>query len=111
MRKLIIFITFFIFLSGPAITFGQDFNDGIIAIKNGNYEEAVRIFRIAAKKGDKYAQHCLGVLLQKGIGVEQNYEESFKWVELAAKQGLLQAEFDLGIFIYHKNHKKGAPKN
>ena len=108
MLRLIIFTAFFIFLIGPSITFGQDFNDGIIAIKNRNYREAVRIFRIAAEKGDKYAQHCLGVLLQKGIGVKQNHEESLKWMELAAKQGLSQAIFDLGILIYHK---KGVPEN
>ena len=107
MHKLVFLIVFFIFLSGPAVIFGQDFADGMIAIKNENYEEAVRIFRVAAEKGDKHAQHCLGVLLHKGLGVRQNHEESFKWLELAAKQGLSQAKFDLGILIYHK---KGLPK-
>ena len=108
MHKLFFFTVFFILLSGSAVTFGQGFNDGMIAIKNGNYKEAVRIFRVAAEKGDKHAQHCLGVLLHKGLGVRQNDEESFKWLDLAAKQGLSQAELDLGILIYHK---KGVPEN
>ena len=99
---------FFIFLSGPAITFGEEFNDAIIAIKNGNYQKAIKIFRVAAEKGDKHAQHCLGVLLHKGLGVKQNDEESFKWLEFAAKQGLSQAKLDLGILMYQK---KGVPEN
>ena len=108
MNKLVFLIAFFIFLSCPAFTFSQDFDDAMIAIKNGKHEDAIRIFRVAAEKGDKYAQHCLGVLLHKGLWVKQDYEESFKWLELAAKQGLSQAKFDLGILIYQK---KGVPKN
>mgnify|MGYP001317948826 CR=1 FL=1 len=108
MRRLVIFIAFFIYSSSAFIAFGEDFKDGLKAIKSGNYEEAVRVFRIAAEKGNKYAQHCLGVMLHKGLGVKQNQKESFKWLELAAKQGLSQANFDLGILIYHK---KGIPEN
>ena len=108
MDRVILCIAFFIFLSSPAVTFGQDFNDGLIAIKNGNYEQAIKIFRFAAEKGDKHAQHCLGILLHKGLGVKKNHEEAFKWLQLAAKQGLSQANFDLGILVYQK---KGVPEN
>ena len=108
MYRLFCLAVFFIFLNVPADTFGEGFSEGMIAIKNRNYNEAVRIFRIAAEKGDKHAQHCLGVMLHKGLGVEQNNEEALKWLELAANQGLSQAKFDLGILIYHK---KGVPEN
>ena len=108
MHRIIFFTAFFTFLSSHAVAFGHDFNDGLIAIKNGNYEQAIRIFRVAAEKGDKHAQHCLGVLLHKGFGVKQNHEEAFKWLQLAAKQGLSQANFDLGILVYQK---KGVPEN
>ena len=107
-HRLFFFVAFFISLSGPTITCAQDFNDGLIAIKNGNYEQAIKIFRVAAEKGDKHAQHCLGVLLHKGLGIKQNHEEAFKWLQLAAKQGLSQANFDLGILVYQK---KGVPEN
>jgi uncharacterized protein len=108
MRRLIIVTAFYIFLSIPASTYGQDFKAGLSAIESGDYEEAVRIFREAAEKGDKHAQHCLGVMLHKGLGVKKNNVESFKWLELAAEQGLSQAKFDLGILIYHKT---GVPLN
>jgi uncharacterized protein len=77
-------------------------------VNNGNYKEAVKIFRVAAEQGDKFSQHCLGVMLYKGQGAKQNYTESFKWLNLAAKQGLLQAKLDLSIMIYHK---QGPPNN
>ena len=108
MHRVILFTAFFIFLSTPAVAFDQDFSDGLVAVENGNYEQAIRIFRVAAEKGDKHAQHCLGVLLHKGVGVKQNHEEAFKWLQLAAKQGLSQANFDLGILVYQK---KGMPEN
>ncbi len=107
-QRLFFIIAFFLFSSLPAIIFADNFADGMIAMKNRNYEEAVRIFRVAAEKGDKHAHHCLGVLLHKGVGAKQNHKEAFKWLELAAKQGLSQAKFDLGVMIYQK---KGVPEN
>ena len=108
MQKLVFFFTFCIILISPLITFASDYSDGMNAMKNGNYEEAVNFFRIAADSGDSRAQHCLGVMLNKGQGVKQNYEESFKWLNLAAKQGFSQAKLDLEILIYHKH---GIPEN
>ena len=102
MKVLVLFITFCAFLSNPFVSFATDFSHAQTAKINGNYEEAVNMFTVAAEKGDKHAQHCLGVLLHKGLGVRQNHEESLKWLELAAKQGLSQAKFELGILIYSK---------
>jgi uncharacterized protein len=107
MRRLVFYFILFVFFIIPFVTFASTFNDGLNAVKNGNYEKAVKIFRLAAEKGDKFSQHCLGVMLYNGQGIKKDYKESFKWLDLAAKQGLSQAEFDLGILIYHK---KGVPK-
>ena len=72
------------------------------AMKNRDHEEAVKLFRVAAEKGDKFSQHCLGVMLYKGQGVKNNYAEGFKWLNLAAKQGFSQAKLDLAIMKYRK---------
>ena len=108
MQKLVLFLVLCLFLINPLIVFAGNYSDGMNAMKNGNHEEAVKFFRIAAEKGDSRAQHCLGVMLNKGQGVKQNHEESFKWLKLAAKQGFSQAKLDLAILIYHK---KGIPEN
>jgi uncharacterized protein len=101
-RKLVSFFILCIFLISPLITYASDYSDGMNAMKNRNYEEAVKFFRVAAEAGDSRAQHCLGVMLSKGQGIKQNYEESFKWLNLAAEQGFSQAKLDLAILIYHK---------
>ena len=108
MQRLVLFFVLCVFSINPLIAFASNYSDGMNAIKNGNHEEAVKLFRVAAENGDKFSQHCLGVMLYKGQGVKQDYQESFKWLDLAARQGLTQAEFDLGILIYHK---KGIPEN
>ena len=108
MQRLVFCLILCVLLIFPFATFASTFNDGMNAMKNGNYDEAVKIFQLSAEKGDKLSQHCLGVMLYKGQGVKQDYQESFKWLDLAARQGLTQAEFDLGILIYHK---KGIPEN
>jgi TPR repeat protein len=107
-HKLVFLFVLCIILINPLIADASDYSDGMKAIKNEKYEEAVKFFRIAAEKGDIRAQHCLGVMLNKGKGIKQNYEESFKWLNLAAKQGFSQAKLDLAILIYNK---KGVPQN
>ena len=108
MQRLVLFFVLCVFSINPLIAFASNYSDGMNAMKNGNYEEAVKFFQIAAETGDARAQHCLGVMLNKGQGVKQNYEESFKWLNLAAKQGFSQAKLDLEIVIYHK---QGIPEN
>ena len=103
MKIIVLFLVLCVFLINPLIVFADNYSDGINAMKNGNYVEAVRVFRVAAEKGDKFSQHCLGVMLYKGQGVKNNYAEGFKWLNLAAKQGFSQAELDLAIIEYHKN--------
>jgi uncharacterized protein len=97
-----------IVLINPLIAFASNYSDGMNAMKNGDHEEAVKLFRVAAENGDKFSQHCLGVMLYKGRGIKENYTEGFKWLNLAAKQGFSQAKLDLAIM---KFHKKGTPNN
>jgi uncharacterized protein len=96
------------FLISPRIGFSSNYSNGMRAMISENYAEAVKLFRVAAENGDKFSQHCLGMMLYKGLGVKQNYIEAFKWLNLAAKQGFSQAELDLSIMKYHK---KGTPNN
>ena len=50
-----------------------------------------------AEQGDVEAQSLLGVLYDRGKGVEQNHAEANKWYRLAAEQGLAWAQFNLGV--------------
>jgi TPR repeat protein len=107
-HRLVVFLVWCVFLINPLIAFASNYGDGINAMQNGNHEEAVKLFQVAAENGDKFSQHCLGVILYKGLGVKQNYTEAFKWLNLSAKQGFSQAILDLAIMKYHI---KGTPNN
>ena len=52
------------------------------AFQNGNIEKAINHWRPIASKGNSLAQYKLGVLYEKGNGVDQNSAESFYWWKL-----------------------------
>jgi TPR repeat protein len=110
-RILILFIS--IFTLTP--TFAQKqakiekwFDQGLEFHEQGNYTEAVKWYRKAAKKGDATAQYILGLCYYNGDGVPQDYTEAAKWYRKAAEQGLAQAQFNLGGCYYDGD---GVPKN
>ena len=61
-----------------------------------NYIEAIKWYKLAAEKGDLYAQNNLGALYKNGQGVTQNYNEAIKWLRLAAEHGSVDDQFNLG---------------
>jgi TPR repeat protein len=51
--------------------------------------------RKAADQGHAKAQYNLGVMYEKGEGVQQNYSEALKWYKKAADQGHAGAQSKL----------------
>lgn len=62
-----------------------------------SYAEAVRWFREAAERNRVVAQYNLGVLYERGLGVEANPPEAVRWYRLAAAQGHPGAQYNLGV--------------
>jgi len=79
----------------------SDFNIGIIAYKNGDYQTAFDKLTPLAKTGNVGAQSALGMMYHSGKGVAQDYSEAFKWLSLAAKQGLAPAQGVVGGMYLH----------
>ena len=46
---------------------------------------------VKAEQGDVSAQYNLGVMYEKGQGVQQDYAKAYMWASLAADQGLEDA--------------------
>ena len=78
------------------------------AIQQGNYEHAVQLLQLWAKRGDAHAQSSLGVMYHDGRGVTQDYAKARKWWEKAAARGDADAQFSLGA-IYENG--EGIAKN
>ena len=73
------------------------FDLGVACLKQEDFVQAARLFRIAAKQGDAKAQFNLALCYQQGLGVEQNDSEAFHWYHEAAEQGIADAQFCLAL--------------
>jgi TPR repeat protein len=77
-----------------------DYEAGVDAAFNEDYDTAFREFTIAAEAGLDVAQYNLAILYFFGRGVDRNLDEAFKWTEAAADQGHIAAMFNLGSLYY-----------
>jgi TPR repeat protein len=77
------------------------FDVGIIAYDRGDYEAALREFRLSASQGSARSQYNLGVMYGTGRGVAQDYQEAERWYHNAAERGHVGAQFSLGL-MYHE---------
>ncbi len=67
------------------------------ADKAGDSREAVRLYRLAAEKGNALAQNNLGAIYEAGEGaLPRNEREALRLYQLAADQGLPGAQSNLG---------------
>ena len=57
--------------------------------------QIVRLLQIAAVRGQKKAQRCLGIMYVKGVGVVRNLVRAEKWLLAAAEQGDGEAMYAL----------------
>lgn len=74
----------------------KQFNRGVALMKNEEFADAVRAFRIAAEKGNAKAQLLLGACYYNGKGVERDVDEAVRWTRKAAEQGYVEAQYSLG---------------
>ena len=85
-----------------------DFDDGQAAYERGDYETAFEEWLPRAEQGDAHAQHNLGVMCERALGVPQDYPEAMKWYRLAADQGFSDARASLNAMYFSG---KGVPEN
>jgi hypothetical protein len=67
------------------------------AIERGDHENAVRLLRPLAERGDADAQFRLGFMYQLGKGVAVNDPEAAVWYRKAALQAHAEARYRLGM--------------
>jgi TPR repeat protein len=77
------------------------FERGVEAYEAGHFEEAVRLFRLAAARGHARAQFNLAVCFENGKGVEQDFEQAVEFYRFSAAQGHAEAQCNLGVCFKH----------
>jgi TPR repeat protein len=70
---------------------------GYMYAQKQDYAKAMKWFRIAADKGDAFAQGWIGMMYHSGLGVKNDGSEAEKWYRLAADQGEHAAQANLGV--------------
>ncbi len=64
-----------------------DFHVGVEAWGRGDYDRAVREFRLLANQGHAQAQVNLGIMSSQGRGVPKDSVQAYRWYTLAVNQG------------------------
>ena len=73
-----------------------------------NYEEAARLFRVAAAQGNLVAQALLGTMRYYGRGISRDYAEAARWLRLPAEHGHAEAQWLLATLYFSG---LGLPEN
>ena len=92
-------------LSGSA---AADFADGWNAYVAGNYELAHEEWLSLAEEGHSGALLNIGVLYEKGLGVEQDAAMAMEWFRKAADKGEIAAYHNIGV-LYRDG--RGVPQD
>ncbi|MCK5664603.1 MAG: sel1 repeat family protein, partial [Thiotrichaceae bacterium] len=96
----IIVAMFFLVIGNIPKNTGQQksLQEGRMFYEQGNYDEALKIFRSAADQGDAEAQFLLGNMYTDDRGINQDYKQAIQWYRKAAEQGLPHAQVSVGWY-------------
>jgi len=81
---------------------------GIAAWQAGNHEEAVRLWRPLADRGDADAQYNIAQAYFLGRGVPRNMNLAEQWYERAARQNHEEAQGALGLILFQNGRRREA---
>ncbi len=65
------------------------------AYSRADYRSALSVWLEKAQSGDANAQHIVGEIHEKGLGIEPDFKQAAHWYELAAEQGHNRAMMNL----------------
>ena len=99
---------FILALFSSTTSFANDFQEGLDAVYETDYEKALKKLRPLAAKGHAAAQYNLGVMHEWGDGVPQNNLLAIKWYRRAAENFHKDAQNNLGA-MYSKG--EGVKQN
>ena len=68
-----------------------------VAVAQNTTSAEIEEWKVAAAKGEAWAQYNLGWAYEYGRGVVENKQEAVRWYRKAAKQGDADAQYNLGF--------------
>ena len=73
------------------------YNEGVSFYNAQNYSSALNRFTRAAELGHVIALFYIGIMYEKGDGVNRNFKHALELYHKAAEQGYAVAQYDLGV--------------
>src|SRR5215216_2631944 len=95
--------------SNPSASSSQSIDAAIVAYQKQQYAAALKLFEVAAQKGDREAQHTLAFMYRDGKGTKRNEAKALAWYRRAAEQGYAPAEYNLGLMYAQGEGVKPDP--
>ena len=93
-------VSFMVFWAWRAGFAGHD--EGLIAYNLSDFDTARVEFLQASALGDSRSQYMLGLIHERGFGVDRNPMVAMKWYRTSARQGHALAQYTLAMM-----HRKG----
>lgn len=69
-----------------------------VSYHRADYRSALNVWRARAEAGDAEAQHYVGEIYEKGLGIDPDFIEAARWYRLAAEQGYSRSMVNLAYF-------------
>ncbi|MEF8824275.1 MAG: tetratricopeptide repeat protein [Desulfohalobiaceae bacterium] len=91
-----VFAVCFLFLAGVSGA-NTGMQEGFASLRHDDYSRAGEVFRPLAEQGESTAMYNLGLLLDKGLGLEQDRGSAATWYRLAAERGDARAQYNLAL--------------
>jgi len=107
MNKRLVIATLIFFMTAVPV-YANDFEEGLNAIHETNYEKALEKLMPLAETGHPAAQYNIGVMHEWGNGMPQNNANALKWYKRSAERFHKDAQNNLGA-LYSKG--EGTEQN
>ena len=75
----------------PSFLVANDYDKAVKATSDGDYNEAIELWKKLAAQGNSVAQYNLAIFYKEGYGVDSNSSEAQKWYKVAGQQRLVSA--------------------
>jgi hypothetical protein len=69
-----------------------------VSYQRADYQSSLNVWLGRAEAGDPEAQHYVGEIYEKGMGIDPDYAEAARWYRMAAEQGFTRSMVNLAYF-------------
>ena len=96
MKNLHVLLMVSLLTCAGGVAIAQDYDAGLKAAQAGDFQTALKEWKMLADQGHAGAQYNLGWMYANGEGVVEDDAEAVRWYRLAADQGVAGAQLNLG---------------